>query len=126
MKRFWIGVIFLAVLLAGSILLLAFSSSFYQDFSKALEAASALALNGDWSSATKSSENAQKKWNKSQYFLAAFTDHEPIAQVDQLFAQLALYGEKRMSVEFAVTCQQLRHCAEAINEAHSLKWWTVL
>ncbi len=126
MRRLWIGVAFLAVLLVGSVFLLVFSGRFYRDFAAALEEAADFAMEENWVSATEKARKCQEKWEKNQHFLAAFTDHEPVEQVQLLFSQLTLYGEKRMSVEFASVCQQLRHCAEAIDESHSLKWWTVL
>ncbi len=126
MKRLWIGVGFLVALLAGSLFLLTFSVGFCREFSETLDDACALALEENWPSATEKADNCYKNWKKQQHLLAAFTDHEPIEQVDSLFSQLALYGEKRMSVEFASVCRQLRHCAKAIDESHSLKWWTIL
>lgn len=126
MKRFWIGVGFLIALLAGSLFLLTFSSGFCREFSAALDEACALALEENWTPATEKVENCYKEWKNKQHLLAAFTDHEPIEQVESLFSQLALYSEKGMSVEFASTCCQLRHWADAISESHSLKWWTIL
>ena len=126
MKRLWIGVAFLVLLLGGSLALLVFSGGFYRDFSAALDEASALALEENWTEAIEKVQFCQKKWEKNQHFLAAFTDHEPIEQVESRFSQLEIYGEHRLRVDFAAVCQQLRHCAEAIDESHSLKWWTVL
>lgn len=126
MKRLWIGVVLLVLLLAGSLFLLDFSSRFYKDFSVSIEQAGSFALAGDWTNALEHARLCQKKWEKKQHFLAAFTDHEPIEQLDTLFSQLEIYGKDRLPVEFACVCRQLYHLVEAIDESHSLKWWTIL
>lgn len=126
MKRFWIGVGFLVVLLAGSLFLLAFSGGFCRASTGNLDEACTMALQENWPEAMEKAKISQKSWEENQHFLAAFTDHEPIEQVDALFSELALYGEKRMGIEFAVTCRQLCRWMQAINESHGLSWWTVL
>lgn len=126
MRRLWIGIVLLAVMLAGGIGMLLFSRDFYEDFSAALQQASDAAQAGDWAQAGALTEKATAQWKHHQHFLASFTDHEPVEEVSMLLSRLELFRNARLTVDFADTCQSLCHLCEAIDESHSLKWWSLL
>lgn len=126
MKRLWIGIVLLAVMLAGGVGMLLFSGRFYRDFSAALDAAADAALEENWSEAAALTEQATAHWNRHRRFLSAFTDHEPMEEVEQLLSRLELFEQTRLSVDFADACRSLVHLCEAIDESHSLKWWSLL
>ena len=118
MGRLWIGIGILVILLALGIAMLCISWNFYEDFSADLEQAGELALAGNWQGAGGKAEKSREKW--------ASTDHEPVEQMQNLFSQLEIYQKRQLEVDFAAVCRNLVHLAEAIDEAHSLRWWSVL
>ena len=126
MKRLWIGVVLLGIMLAGGIGMLLFSHSFYDEFSETLESAADAALSGQWSEAEKLSRQATMQWRRHHRFIASFTDHEPIEDVESLLRKLELYQNTQLPVDFADTCRTLGQLCKAIDESHSLNWWSVL
>ena len=126
MNKLWIGIGLLIFLLVLGIGLLWGSSVFFGDFSESMEEAGDMALAGNWFASGQKMEQTQKKWERYCHFWASFTDHEPVEQVQVLFAQLELYQKQQLQTEFASACRALSHVAQAIQETHGLKWWSVL
>lgn len=126
MNRLWIGVGLLVVLMLVGVVLLCATHGFYGEITAGLEEAAKAALEENWQEAGKKLQESQKLWNSRRRFLSAVTDHEPVEEMDSLFSQLELYEKRRMSVDFAIVCYNLSHLAEAIEESHNLKWWSVL
>ena len=126
MLRLWIGSGNLAILMAMGIGRLWGSGVFFEELSQDLQQAGDFALAGNWQAAGEKVEKSREKWEAYRPFWASFTDHEPVEQMQNLFAQLELYRARQLEVEFAAVCRNLVHVAEAIDESHSLKWWSVL
>lgn len=126
MNRLWIGVGILILLLAIGIGLLWGSALFFEDLTQELEQAEEMALAGNWQAAGEKVGQSKEKWERYRRFWSSFTDHEPVEQMQNLFSQLELYKERQREVEFAAVCRNLVHVAEAIDESHSLRWWSVL
>lgn len=126
MNRLWIGIGILLVLFAMGIGMLWGSRVFFEKISDGLEQAGELALAGNWTAATAKVQKCRTQWEAYRRFWAAFTDHEPVEEMQTLFSQLELYSQRQLDVDFAVTCRHLCQLAEAINESHSLCWWSVL
>lgn len=126
MLRLWIGIGILVILLAMGIGLLWGSGVFFEELSQDLQQAGNFALAGNWQAAGEKVEKSREKWEAYRPFWASFTDHEPVEQMQNLFSQLELYRTRQLEVEFAAVCRNLVHVAEAIDESHSLKWWSVL
>lgn len=126
MKRLWIGILLLGAMLAGAIAMLLFSSHFYQTFSDTLDEAKTFANVENWESAAQKAHDAEALWDRHHRFLSAFTDHEPVEEIERLLAHLTLYEENRMRVDFVDVCQSLCLLCEAIDESHNLKWWSIL
>ena len=126
MSRLWIGIGILAVLLILGIVFLFLSNDFYQDITADLEQAGQAARIENWQTAHQKLRESQEKWNRYRRFFASVTDHEPVEEVDSLFSQLELYEQYRLKAEFIAVCNSLSHLAEAIDEFHNLKWWSIL
>lgn len=126
MRRLWIGVTILALLLVMGIALLWGSEVFFDKFAENLEQAERLAMAGNWVSAGEKAEKSRRQWETYHRFWAAFTDHEPVEEVEELLARLQVYRDMQLPVDYAAVCQSLVHLAEAINESHSLYWWSIL
>lgn len=126
MSRLWIGIGLMVVLLAMGIGLLWGSSVFFKEFSEQMEQAGDLAMAGNWAAAEKKVAQNRGKWEKWRFFWSSFTDHEPVEQMQSLFSQLEVYRQRQLQVDFATVCRNLAHVAEAIEESHGLKWWSIL
>lgn len=126
MNRLWIGVGILVILLVMGIGLLWGSRVFFEELSQEVEQAGELALSGNWQAAGEKAAKSREKWEHWRKFWSSFTDHEPVEQVQALFSQLELYEKQRLEVDFAAVCLNLSQLAEAIDESHSLRWWSVL
>ena len=126
MNRLWIGIAIMILFLAMGLGLLWGSNTFFQSFSRDMEQISAHALGANWADADKLLEKCQQKWETYRHFWASFTDHAPMEQMDTLLSQLDVYRRRQLGVEFAVVCNNISHLAQAIDESHSLCWWSVL
>ena len=126
MKRLWIGVVLLAVMLVAGVAMLVVSRNFYGAFSAALEQAGECALAENWEEAGDKLRESRRLWEQYRRFWSASADHEPVEDVQSLFSQLEVYEKCRLGVDFAAVCRSIVHRAEAIDEAQGLKWWSIL
>lgn len=126
MSRLWIGIGILLILLAMGVGLLWGSRAFFEDFSRDLDRAGEAALAGDWAAAAEAAGRGQARWEHYRRFWAAFTDHEPVEQMQDLFSRLEVYRQRQLDADFAIVCRSIVLLAEAIDESHNLRWWSVL
>ena len=88
--------------------------------------AEAAALEEDWAAALARVAEAEELWERHFAFWATLSDHEPMEQINGLFAQLAVYARCRDAVNFGAVCALIAETVEAMGEAHSLKWRNLL
>ena len=126
MKRGWIGLGFLLALLVCGILLSATMDRKHSPVAEDLTDASRLAMEGNWELAAEKAAAAKEKWEKTWHFSAAFADHEPMEEIDGLFARVEVYADARETALFAAVCADLSRRLEAMGEAHAPAWWNLL
>ena len=141
MKRGWIGLGLLGILLTAGLLVTGFmgrvhkdvsreldeSNAYYMGYvSRELEEAARAAGAGNWAEAAEDARDAYEDWQERWHLSAAFADHEPMEQIDGQFAQLWPYLEARDAVAFCALCRALARQVEAIGDAHGLNWWNLL
>ena len=126
MKRLWIGMTILSVLLAIGIGTTIFATRTQSDISQKLNQASEAALEGKWQEARILSQDAKEKWETYRNATAAIADHEPMEEIDDLFSQMEVYWLTQQQVPFSVCCASLSVLTEAIGEAHAINWWSLL
>ncbi len=126
MKRLWLGVSVLAVFLAISLLLSWYMPGLHRELSDTLSAAAQAAEKSDWEEATRLAIGAKQRWERSRHFVASFTGHQPLENLDSLFEELEIYRAAKLSVDYAATCVQLSQLCLAIAESHCLTWWNLL
>lgn len=126
MKRLWIGIVILAVLLAGSIAISVAMSAIHDPIAADLELAAQKALQEDWDSALSLFRRANGRWEKYHDFTAAFADHTPMDEMDTLLEELEVYAHEQENPHFSATCAHLYFMAKAIAETHLLTWWNLL
>lgn len=124
MNRFWLGVGILAVLLISSLIPGSLLIRQNKALSVQLSDAAQQALEENWQEAIILSEQASRQWKKHRHFAAALTDHEPLEEMDRMFAQLQIYQHCRMKTEYAALCTLLSRQAEAMGESVRLTWWS--
>lgn len=120
MKRIWFGAALLAALL-----ILGFGSSSLMERThmaqaKDLSRAAELAEEGNWSGAENFAAAARREWDRKRPLIAGLCDHEPMDQVEGLFAQLEVFAQSRDAVSFRSCCVYLVRQLEALGKSHSL------
>ena len=126
MKRGWIGLGLLGILLAAGLLVTGFMGRVHREVSQELEEAARAAGAGQWVAAAEAAADAYEDWQDRWRFSAAFADHEPMEQIDAQFAQLWPYLAARDVISFSAACRGLARQVEAIGDAHNLNWWNLL
>ena len=126
MKRLWIGITILSLLLAAGIGTTVFATSTQKEISQTLQLASEAALQGQWQEAAILSQNAKMEWERCRKATASIADHEPMEEIDDLFSQMEVYLAANQLLPFSVCCASLSVLTEAIGEAHAINWWSLL
>ncbi len=126
MRRLWIGVGFLIVMLAVGVLLTVLFDRIHTPLSEDLQNASQLAMAQEWEKATALTQQARADWEQYRKFIAAVADHEPLEKMEYLLDQLDVYAELRRTADFSATCVELAAMADAMLESQSLTWWNFL
>ena len=126
MRRLWIGVGFLIVMLAVAILLTVLFDRIHTPLSEDLRQASQLAMEGDWEKATALTQQARADWKQYRELIAAVADHEPLEKMENLLEQLDVYAQQRRTADFSAMCVELAAMADAMLESQQLTWWNFL
>jgi hypothetical protein len=126
MKRLWIGAAVLLILLIGGILSTSYLCAFHQDLTQTLTQAVDSAQAGQWQQALSLCRDARQDWQRHFRFSAAFTDHAPLEEMDQLFAQLEICQEEVLTQKFILTCTRLSHLSQAVGDSYVPHWWNIL
>ena len=109
MKRLWVGILLLLVLLVGTMAVTVAMDRIYAPMVEALEA-------GDL-------EAAEERYGRWRDLTAAFADHGPMEERDALFARAEICEDTQ---ERKALCAELAQRARAMSNAHSPTWWNLL
>lgn len=123
MKRSWIGLALLLILLACGLLVTWAMDRCHEPILRDLDDAALFAMAGDWEQAQLRMGRAWGIWQDCWHFSASFADHEPMEDIDAVFAHLEVYALRQEETAFAAACRELSRKVEAMSEAHSLVWW---
>lgn len=126
MRRLWIGVGFLIVMLAVGIVLTLLFDRIHTPLSEDLRQASQLAMAEDWEKATALAQQARADWKQYREFIAAVADHEPLEKMEYLLDKLDVYAQARRTADFSAVCVELAALADAMLESQQLTWWSFL
>lgn len=126
MKRLIIGLVVLSLLLGAGIGVSLMFGHAHRATATLLEAATESALAGDHGQAREHFETAKQRWDRYHRFTAAFSDHEPIEEIDGLFARLEIYAQLGDAGHFAALGAQLASLVTDLSQSHILRWWTLL
>ena len=126
MKRFWIGLGILFLLLGAGFGITHYVEQAHRPISDALAQASHAALAGNWAQAARHSTQAKQQWESCRDLAAAFADHSVLELAESLFAEVDIYAETGDIPSFAATCAHLSRLVNAIAESHLPKWQNLL
>lgn len=126
MKRIWIGIGLLAALLVLGLWVSDVMENSHQPGAEHLRRAAELAMEEEWGAAEALTRRAREKWKDAWRYSAALADHEPMDQVDGLFAELEVYAQARDATAYSGTCAHLAELLEAMGNAHGLTWWNLM
>ncbi|MGM9603245.1 MAG: DUF4363 family protein [Faecousia sp.] len=126
MKRFWLGIAILAVLLGLSFAVQGVMGKIHNPMAEDLERSADFALAGDWEQATHYYAKARHTWEHYHGMTASVADHSPMDELDMLFAELSALCAEKETVHFAATCRSASRMAEAMADAHTFAWWNLL
>lgn len=116
MKRFWLGLGVLVVLLAFGCGITAAMHGICRPMWQQLEQAAE-------QPESTGALSARASWEQARHFIAAFTDHEPMEEIDALFEELETY--RHDPTLYARCCARLSACVRAIAEAQAVNWWNI-
>ena len=125
MKRLWTGIALLAVMLVLGLLVPEWMDACHEPVAADLEEAAELALAGRWEKAAYLFDRAEEKWEEKRPVTACFTEHEPMDEIDGLFAQLGVYAQVRDAVSFSGTCVYLSSQLECLGDYHDFNYWNL-
>ena len=126
MKRIWIGIILLAALLTAGLQISKFMKEAHLPVVQDIRRAGQLALEEQWGPAEAYARRGQELWEKKWPVTAAIADHEPMDEIDALFAQLNVYADEKETLAYSAACAHLASLLEAISQSHSCNWWNLM
>lgn len=126
MKRIYIGIGLLIVLLVLGIWIASAADKAHAPGAVDLEHASQLVLEGSWDKAEALAKRARETWQKKWCFTASVSDHEPMDEIDALFARLSVYARTQDAKDYAAVCAELSERLEAMSQAHAFSWWNLM
>ena len=126
MKRIWIGIVLLGVLLLGGIGTGEFMQQAHDPVAQDVRQAGEVVLRDQWELAQALVNRAQDRWKEKWPVTAAIADHEPMDEIDALFAQLEVYAASKDQIAYTALCAHLASLLDAISQSHSLNWWNLM
>lgn len=126
MKRFWIGLTVLSLLLLWGIGASFFLERHHSAIQFTVYLAAEAALKDDMPQAGKQLEEAQRQWDQCRCWTAALVEHGILEEVDALMAEANIYLQTGDSRSLARTCARLAILLNAIAQSHHFSWQNVL
>ncbi len=126
MKRLYIGISVLVVLLAVGLFISFAINRMYAPIISLLDDAAEAALREDISTATEKAEKARALWERCKQATATVADHTPMEEIDHLFAEADIYAKSEEVPHFAACCAQLAAMVQNMGEVHKPNLWNLL
>ena len=126
MKRVWIALGLLLMILAGTLAHSFYIASFTHDLSLLLEAAEAEAEQGAWDKATELTEIAHEKWDQHSTYLHITLRHTETDEIYTGFREVAEFIQCQENGEYSAANARLIANLELMAEAEQLTLQNVL
>ena len=126
MKRLWIGVGLLTIMLILGLLTPKIMENALDPVQGQLENTAQAAALGDWEKAFASMDRAYKLWEEKRRITAALMDHDPMEEIDAIFSQLRQYLQYQDPAAVSSLCASLLSQLDAMTDYHRLTLWNIL
>ena len=120
MKRAWIGLALLVVLLILGIGSTMAMERIHSPIARQLESACEAASSGHWQEARILAAGAKSRWEQYRTFIACITDHTALEAADAQFARLAALEHLQQHAAFAAACGELSAMFGALADMQDL------
>ena len=117
MTRFRIGAGLLIVLLAVCVFSQLRMGAIQKPIAAQVDRAQTLASMEDWTAAGAAVALARQEWEDRRTFVSALADHQPLEDIECLFAMLESYAREQDRTEFQAACAELSRRILAVKEA---------
>lgn len=124
-RRFYLGVVILAVLLLLGIFCGQWMENASRELLQSLAQAEDALRQGNPENALTLVKSARQLWKNSWHRLAMVTDHTVMDEIDGLFAQLEHFAGHSASL-LGAGCARVRELISAISDDHRFTWWNLL
>ena len=125
-RRFILGIVILALVLALAVGVTLGMKAIHAPGEAALEQAAQFALADNMEQAVSLAREAYDRWQKYRGITAAFADHSPMDDTEQLFREMLVYAEAGEDPHFAACCTQLSAMLKAMYETHGFSLRNIL
>lgn len=125
MNRFRIGVGLLVVLLGLCIWSQLRMSAIQTPIAREIAQAEEYATRENWAQAMALVEKAQGEWEEHRTLVASLADHQPLEDIESLFAMLEAYAAEQEETEFRAVCRELSRRILAMKEAQEFNLGSV-
>ena len=126
MKQFWLGLGLLVAMLVSGIWVTGKMERIHEPAAAKLRQAAQYALAEDWESTGQITKQARKSWEENRRLTAAIVNHEPMDEIDALFAQLEVYERSRDRISCSAACARLSELLDALHQEQGFTWWNLL
>lgn len=126
MKRIWIGVALLGVILFTGLWAGSRMRRIHTPCAIDLERAAACAMAEDWAGATELTQQARQLWKRNWKFSAAIAHHQPMDEIDALFEELEIYRAREETAAYCASCMYLSERVRDLSNSFRLNWWNLL
>ena len=126
MKRLFIGIAVLSLLLALGLFLSFATEKIYAPIAAKLDNAAERALAGDTEGSKAQAMSAREKWQRWKNTTATVADHTPMEEIDHLFREMEIYAATGEIPHFAACCVNLAAMIRDMGEAHHMNLWNLL
>lgn len=126
MKRFWIGVGILGVILVIGIWAGNRMQRTHIPCAMDLENAAACAMAEDWQGAGSLGDRARESWQRSRKVSASIANHQIMDEIDALFEELEIYRAREETAAYCAGCIYLAERLRDLGNSFRLSWWNVL
>lgn len=117
MSRFRIGLGLLIVLFGVCLFSQLRMAAIQKPIAERISQAEEYAAREDWLKAAVTAEAAKNAWEEHRTFVSALADHQPLEDIECLFAMLNTYAAQQDETEFRAACQDLHRRILAVKEA---------
>ena len=119
MSRFRIGAGLLVLLLVVCVWSQLRMSQIQKPIAAEVALAEDYAVREDWPAAAAAVSEAKAAWEENHTFVASLADHQPMEDIEGLFARLHAYETEDRS-EYAALCAEIARRIRAVAEAQEL------